>query len=93
MAALFKSGRSDHLDSESGTVRYNYHAHAIFLNYDFKRKVTPLGNLQRTDFSKQQDYLAKVMKGAGFRRGRGKSETAAEHRDKTEYVAHKLKKF
>jgi len=77
-----------HKDPETGKIKYNYHAHAIFLNYDFTKKIQPLRKLTRADFAKQQDFLADVMKRGGFERGTPKAQTGAEHREKADHVTH-----
>lgn len=68
-------------------IKHNYHAHAIFLNYDFEKNKSCLRNMQKKDWSNSQDLLFKQFKKLGFDRGESKLVTKNEHKEKIDYVA------
>jgi len=68
-------------------IKQNIHAHAIFLNFDFKQNVTCLRKMKRTnDWSESQDMLYSHFKKFGFERGEKKLTNAVDHKNKQDYV-------
>lgn len=82
----YKIVHSENLGEET-YIKHNYHAHAIFLNYDFDRKKSCLRSMTKEDWSNSQDLLHKNFKRLGFDRGESKLITKNEHKEKIDYVA------
>ncbi|MBY8309622.1 plasmid recombination protein [Vibrio fluvialis] len=80
-----------HLDEgteqeEDEDIKNNYHAHAIFLNYDFKNGKMPLRDMRKKDWGNSQDLLHKHFHKFGFERGIKKTLTKKEGKSKADYL-------
>ena len=89
-----------HLDEgtelENGEIKHNYHAHAIFLNYDFNEKKTCLRIMNKDDWRNSQSLLHKHFKHLGFDRGEVKNTNKKVLKEKLDYVrdlAYQVKKL
>ncbi|MEH6445555.1 MAG: hypothetical protein V7784_16795 [Oceanospirillaceae bacterium] len=88
-------------DPETGIIKYNYHAHAIFLNYSMKSKkngtkpkgYSPLREMKKENWSAHQDIIFNVFKKAGFIRGIKKElkQYNTTHLEKNNFVKKKHK--
>ena len=71
----------------------NYHAHLIFLNYNFNTKKQPLRDLQKRGnesvWSKLQDEAQLSFENLGFQRGESKEATNKKHLEKDGFIAQK----
>ncbi len=74
-------------DKETGEIKHNYHAHAIFLNHDFKTGKAPLRDFKKKQCSESQDLTHKHFKKYGFERGISKSLTNKNGLDKEDYLS------
>lgn len=75
-----------------GKLVRNFHAHVVFLNYDFKTGLQPWRKLKPKDFSNFQDIAQEAFKSAGFKRGLSKEETNKKGLDKHDFVVNKKNK-
>lgn len=66
----------------SGEIKHNYHAHAVFLNYDFDKKKTCLRKMSKDDWRNSQSLLHKHFQHLGFDRGEVKSTNKKDHKEK-----------
>jgi hypothetical protein len=78
-----------HYDA-NGDFQENFHAHAIFVNYNPKTKTAPLRKMEKNDWSNLQDLAGQSFKNLGFSRGISKTETKQKHLEKEEFIAEKL---
>ncbi|MDE1222571.1 plasmid recombination protein [Vibrio aestuarianus] len=67
---------------EDKDIKNNYHAHAIFLNYDFKNGKMPLRDMRKKDWENSQDLLHKHFHKFGFERGIKKTLTKKQGKSK-----------
>lgn len=67
-------------------IKQNIHAHAIFLNYDFKEHKSVLKHMAKADWSDSQTLLHKHFKPLGFDRGEKKLGHWKDHKEKNDYV-------
>lgn len=67
-------------------IKYNIHAHAIFLNYNFENNKTCLRDMRKKDWIASQDLLHKHFKKFGFDRGESKMTNKRDHKDKEQFV-------
>lgn len=74
-----------------GKVKYNIHAHIIFLNYDFDKSKTVLRNLKSKDWSNMQDMAQESFQkhNLDFIRGESKQLTNKEHLDRNDFILQK----
>lgn len=97
-----------HLDegtkADDGTVQRNIHAHVMFYNYDFKKRVAPLRGLMKKgknpktgktnqlneNFEKMQDIVARSFNDLGFERGVSHGIDNPKHLEKAEFVKKEL---
>ncbi len=73
---------------KNGNVKYNVHAHVIFLNYDFDKSKTVLRSLYKKDWANMQDVAQKSFNthNLDFIRGVPKEETKKEHLERNDYI-------
>ncbi len=71
---------------EKGFLKQNFHAHAIFLNFNKETSKTCLRTMRKKDWSNCQDLLYKHFKDYGFNRGEYKQTSSKDHLNKEEYV-------
>ena len=71
---------------ESGYIKQNFHAQAIFLNFDKSTGKSCLRAMKREDWSNSQDLLHKHFKKFGFDRGEYKQTNSRDHKNKSDYV-------
>ena len=76
-----------HIDEESGTAIYNYHAHVIYCNLD-ENGNTILAKLGREGLRKIQDMTAEILK---MKRGVYAEESGRKHQTPQQYRAEKNK--
>ncbi|WP_338593226.1 hypothetical protein VXM60_09745 [Shewanella khirikhana] len=94
-----------HYDLSGNFIR-NIHAHVMFFNYNFIKKVAPLRHLMvkgknvsgRTlqlnpNFEKMQDLVFESFSNLGFIRGESKSITNINHSRKERFVKEKINKL
>jgi hypothetical protein len=92
-----------HIDSTTGKLIRNIHAHVQFMNYDFSNKLAPLRHMMKKGLDKNgktlqlnpnfellQSLVHKQFQGLGFNRGVSKSITGREHLIKESFVKQKL---
>lgn len=79
-----------HID-ENGVFKHNYHAHALFCNYDFKSQKSPLRKMKKVDWSNSQDLLYENLKHLGYKRGKPKEKQEKDHSNKIDYLNKKIK--
>lgn len=75
-----------HKNDETGEIKHNYHAHAIFLNHDFENNKSCLRNMRKKDWSNTQDLAHNHFKKFGFERGISKSLTNKKGLSKEDYL-------
>lgn len=83
-----------HLDEgheHEGEIKNNFHAHAIFLNYDFKKGIMPLRSMTKKNWEETQDLIYKHFRKFGFERGISKKLTQNNHKEKIDYLEDKVK--
>lgn len=82
-----------HYNEEEKRYVMNYHAHLIFLNYNFNTKKQPLRDLQKRGnesvWSKLQDEAQLSFENLGFQRGESKKATNKKHLEKDDFIEHK----
>ena len=76
---------------ENGVFKNNYHAHAIFANYNFKKQISPLRKMEKKDWSKTQDILHEHLKKYGYERGQKKESKLKDHYEKIDLLAKQVK--
>jgi hypothetical protein len=86
-------GYKFHLDeghNKNELIR-NIHAHVLFYNFDFDKKISPWRKITRKETSLMQDIAAACFKKAGFERGISKEITKKTGLDKDQFVVEKQK--
>lgn len=82
-----------HYKEEENRYVMNYHAHLIFLNYNFETKKQPLRDLQKRGnesvWSKLQDDAQSSFENLGFQRGGSKEATNKKHLEKDDFIEQK----
>lgn len=82
-----------HYNEEEKRHVMNYHAHLIFLNYNFETKKQPLRDLQKRGsesvWSKLQDEAQSSFENLGFQRGESKEATNKKHLEKDDFIEQK----
>lgn len=98
-----------HLDEgtleEDGSFKRNIHAHVMFYNYDFDKKISPLRGLRargknkngkkeflNPNFEKMQNLVADSFDDLGFARGKSNGLDNIENKDKPSYIRGLAKK-
>nr|WP_075519281.1 hypothetical protein [Moritella viscosa]SHO14573.1 Plasmid recombination enzyme [Moritella viscosa] len=71
---------------EDGYLKQNFHAQAIFLNFNKETGKSCLRTMKKQDWRDTQDLLHKHFKEYGFDRGEPKQTAAKDHKNKDEYV-------
>lgn len=72
---------------EDGYLKQNFHAQAIFLNFDKKTGKSCLRNMnKKQDWADVQDLLHKHFEEYGFDRGEPKQTSDQDHKSKSDYV-------
>lgn len=67
----------------------NIHAHVLFYNFDFEKKISPWRGLKKKDFERFQDLAALSFEKLGFVRGVSKKETKKKGLNKDDHVKRK----
>jgi hypothetical protein len=76
---------------EKESLTRNIHAHAIFYNFDFKTKTSPLRKFTKKTWRNFQDIAGNSFSKGGFIRGISKDLTKKPHTEKLNFVKEKLK--
>jgi hypothetical protein len=71
---------------EDGYLKQNFHAQAIFLNFDKETGKSCLRNMRKQDWRDCQDLLHKHFKEYGFDRGEPKQTAERDHQNKDEFI-------
>ncbi|MBE8574047.1 hypothetical protein [Vibrio sp. OPT18] len=71
---------------EDGYLKQNFHAQAIFLNFNKETGKSCLRNMRKQDWRDCQDLLHKHFKEYGFDRGEPKQTAEKDHKNKDDYV-------
>jgi len=77
------------LIEKSDLIR-NIHAHVLFYNFDFEKKISPWRKISKKQTSQMQDIAHECFKRAGFERGISKEITQKKNKTKEQLVADKL---
>lgn len=71
---------------EDGYLKQNFHAQAIFLNFNKETGKSCLRNMRKQDWRDCQDLIYKHFKEYGFDRGEPKKTATKDHLNKDEFV-------
>ncbi|WP_213865589.1 hypothetical protein [Vibrio crassostreae] len=78
---------------EDGYLKQNFHAQAIFLNFDKETGKSCLRNMRKQDWRDCQDLLHKHFQEYGFDRGEPKQTAEKDHKNKDEFIKGLKKKI
>lgn len=78
---------------EDGYLKQNFHAQAIFLNFNKETGKSCLRNMRKQDWRDCQDLLHKHFKEYGFDRGEPKQTASKDHKNKDEFIKSLEKKI
>lgn len=78
---------------EDGYLKQNFHAQAIFLNFDKETGKSCLRNMRKQDWRDCQDLLHKHFKEYGFDRGEPKQTAEKDHKNKDAFIKGLKKKI
>jgi hypothetical protein len=85
--------KDDEIIIEKADLVRNIHAHVMFYNFDFEKKISPWRKIGKKQTSEMQDIAAKCFKGGDFERGISKSITKKQGQNKEQFVDEKINKL
>ena len=74
---------------EKADLTRNIHAHVLFYNFDFEKKISPWRGLKKKDFERFQDLAALSFEKLGFVRGISKKITKKKGLERDDFINQK----